>query len=73
MKQKVTKAKKAMRLNLHSCYQGGVTSMSVFERRVRGIYGHDSGSFDQKHPDVENAAEGMRQRISKARAAAKHQ
>lgn len=67
MKQKVTKAKKARRVNLHSCYQGGVTSMSVFERRVRGIYGHDSRSFDQKHPSLENAVDGMRQRIAQAR------
>lgn len=73
MKYKVTKAKKARRVNLHSCYQGGVTSMSVFERRVRGIYGHDSRSFDLKHPDVEFAAEGMRQRIAQVQAAARHQ
>lgn len=72
MKQKVTKAKKARRFNLHSCYQDGVTSMSVFERRVQGIYGHDSRSFDQKHPDLEGAVDGMRQRIAQAQAAARH-
>lgn len=73
MKQKVTQAKKARRPNLHYCYQGGATSMSVFERRVRGIYGHDSRSFDQKHPSLESAVEGMRQRLAQAQSAARHQ
>lgn len=73
MKQKVTQAKKARRPNLHYCYQGGTTSMSVFERRVRGIYGKDSRSFDQKHPSLESAVEGMRQRLSQAQKAARHQ
>lgn len=73
MKQKVTKAKKARRFNLHSCYQGGVTSLSVFDRRVRGIYGFDYLQHDVKHPSLENAVEGMRKRIAQAQSAARHQ
>ena len=73
MKQKVTQAKKARRLNLRYFYQGGTTSMSVFERRVRGIYGFDHLQHDVKHASLENAVEGMRQRIAQARSAARHQ
>ena len=73
MKQKFTKAKKARRVNLHSCYQRGVTTMSVFERRVRGIYGFDHLQYDVKHPSLENGVEGMRQRIAQAKPAARHQ
>lgn len=73
MKQKVTQAKKARRLNLRYCYQGGTTSMSVFERRVRGIYGYDHLQYDVKHPSLEDAVDGMRQRISQAQLAAKLQ
>jgi len=68
MKRKVTRAKKANRLNLHFCYQDGVTSLSVFERRVRGIYGADHLQHDAKYPGLENAVEGMRQRIAQAQA-----
>ena len=73
MKQKVTQAKKARRPNLHYCYQGGATSMSVFELRVRGIYGFDYLQHDVKHPSLENGVEGMRQRIAQAQSAAIHQ
>lgn len=73
MKRKFTQAKKARRQNLHSCYQGGVTSMSVFERRVRGIYGFDHLQHDVKYPSLENAVDGMRQRIAQAQAAARYQ
>lgn len=66
MRQKFTQAKKARRLNLYYCYQGGVFAMSVFERRVRGIYGADSNSFNTGHPKLEDAVEGMRQRIRQA-------
>lgn len=73
MRQAVTQAKKANRLNLHFCYQEGVTSMSVFGRRVRGIYGADHLQHDAKYPELENAVEGMRQRIAQAKSAARHQ
>ena len=73
MRRRYTQSKKARRLNLSYCYQGGVHSMSVFERRVRGIYGADYLSFDKKHPGLEDAVQGMRQRIKQAQAAARHQ
>lgn len=42
MKQAHTNAKKERRLNLHSEYQIGITTLPVRVRRNRGIYGADS-------------------------------
>ena len=40
--------------------------MSVFERRVIGIYGADCNEHDAKHPMLADAVEGMRKRIAQA-------
>ena len=42
----------------------------VFFRRVEGIYGADHASFSLKHPDLDMAVEGYKQRIAMANAAA---
>lgn len=64
MKQKHTQAKKARRLNIWPAYQQWLFGLSVFERRVRGYEGADSRSYSEKHPDLDNAVEGMKQRIA---------
>ena len=64
MKKRFTNAKKARRLNVRHCYQDGITSMSVLERRVHGIYGADHLQHDAKHPDIEMAVEGVKQKIA---------
>ena len=64
MKQKHTKAKKARRLNVWPAYQKWLFGLSVFERRVRGYEGADSRTFNEKHPNLEPAVEGMKQRIA---------
>lgn len=62
MRRKDTQSKKARRLNLRIA---GVHNMSVFARRVLGIYGADHRQFDEKHPDLEEAVQGMRERMRK--------
>lgn len=64
MKQKVTKAKKANRLNNWGSYQNSFFSTSVFWRRVKGFFGCDSRDFDEKHPDLSGAVDGMKARIA---------
>ena len=65
MKRKHTQAKKANRLNLR---EKGLHTESVFLRRINGIYGADCREFDKKHPRLEDAVEGIRQRIAQAEA-----
>lgn len=65
MKRKHTQAKKARRYNER---QTGLHTMSIFWRRVNNIYGADHLSFDARHPDIEPAADGLRQRIALAKA-----
>ena len=40
----------------------------VFWRRVEGFYGADHRSFDAKHPDLELAVEGYKQRLAQLKA-----
>ena len=68
MKQKHTRAKKANRINHWASYQSYIYSLSVFWRRVRGITGSDSRTFDIKHPSLDGAVEGMKARIAQATA-----
>lgn len=64
MKQRFTQAKKARRANLWSAYQNGFFSTSVFYRRVAGFYGADSAAYSAKHPSLEPAVEGYKQRLA---------
>ena len=48
--------------------QWSIHQVSVFWRRVHGIYGADHREFDRKHPDLELAVDGMKQRIAAAQA-----
>ena len=62
MKQKHTKAKRDRRyitpLNF-TIYQ-----MSVFARRVRNIYGMDCQEYSDRHPGLDMAVEGYKQRLA---------
>ena len=64
MRQKHTRAKKARRLNLWSAYQNDLFSTSVFWRRVRNIFGSDARTYDEKHPDLDGAVQGMKARMA---------
>lgn len=68
MKQKITKAKKARRLNNWGEYQKDFFSTPVFWRRVRGFFGGDSKEFDRKHPGLSGAVDGMISRINQQEA-----
>ena len=65
MRRNHTQAKKARRYNERHT---GLHTMSIFWRRVNNIYGADHLSFDERHPDLELAVEGLRQRIAQAKA-----
>lgn len=43
---------------------------SVFYRRVKGVFGADHGSFSLKHPDLDMAVDGYKQRIARLMPAA---
>ena len=43
---------------------------SVFYRRVKGVMGADHVSFSLKHPDLNMAVEGYKQRIARLMPAA---
>ncbi len=61
MKQKFTKQRKARRgPNITAYY---LYSLSVFWRRVRGIYGMDNRDFSVKHPRLEDAVQGYLSRV----------
>lgn len=60
MKLKHTQAKKA---NRYCERRPHATTDPVWLRRVRGIYGADSKSFDAIHPRLESAVRGIRARM----------
>lgn len=60
MKLKHTQAKKANRLCVR--YENA-TSAPVWLRRLRGIYGPDFRSFDEKHPKLEDFVQGIKKRM----------
>lgn len=64
MRRKHTEAKKANRLNHWPSYQSYIFSLSVFWRRVRGIIGSDSRTFDIAHPSLSGAVDGMKSRLA---------
>ena len=66
MERKHTQAKKANRLNFWPAYQNDFFSTSVFWRRVRGIFGSDSRTFDEKHPELSGAVDGMKAKIAQS-------
>lgn len=64
MRQRVIRARRANKPNLWSIYQKSPYDVSVFLRRaLLNQYGADYRQFDAKHPQIERAAEGLRQRI----------
>lgn len=64
MKQKITRARKARRLNCWEAYQKWYYTLSVFERRVRGFLGADHAVYSQKYRELDNAVEGYKQRLA---------
>lgn len=38
--------------------------MSVFARRIRNIYGADCREYSSRHPDLDLAVEGYKQRLA---------
>lgn len=62
MKQKHTKAKKARRSITPPHFS--VYQMSVFARRIRNIYGADCREYSRRHPDLDMAVEGYKQRLA---------
>ncbi len=61
MKQKITNAKKANRINVRL---NGLHSVPVFWRRVQGIFGHDHLLFDAAHPSLQFAVDGYKMRLA---------
>ena len=66
MERKHSQAKKARRFNFWPAYQSVFFSTSVFWRRVRGIIGSDNRTFDEKHPELSGAVDGMKARIAQS-------
>ena len=50
--------------------QQTIHQVPVFWRRVWGYYGADHRAFDAKHPDLELAVDGYKQRLAQLQAAA---
>lgn len=66
MKRKHTTARRARTTNAWSAYQKN--TLPVFLRRaLLNQYGADSKEFDARHPEVEEAAAGLRSRIAQAK------
>lgn len=57
-------AKKHHRRNCLPIYGRFPYQIPVFWRRVEWIYGADHASFSLKHPDLDMAVEGYKQRLA---------